>query len=395
MADTVDRLAGYPAASRPFPDGEDFARAAALPRVQMFVIGRSGSGLIHAFLDGHPEVLHIPHTFKFYDFVAGNDDLHGAVSDVWIDRLVESEALAFLFDSSKSVILGGRLGPGMGVTVKVDTGAFRDAFLAATGHRPLTATEAFVGIVLAYGWAIGQDLQRVKVLFHHVHHGDWLWPDRLIDRSNCQPAPLRPPHAVLRADRYVVSVCHPDQALNSIVRFVAQLGLDPDSEVETRELLIRLLAQDWSRAMRARDEGADVYAIRLEDLRSDPAGTMSRCAAWLGIDAAAPTLRKLTYYGFEWFGDIYTSPSSTVKSAGPTVLPPWQDRAYLSTLLGRLPVLLGYGLGTWPLAKVVSAVWPSPRLFSRGGWNGYGGAIRRTRQRRVFARQFLAATEAV
>ena len=81
--------------------------------------------------------------------------------------------------------------------------------------------------MLAYGWAIGQDLQRVKVLFHHVHHGDWLWPDRLIDRSNCQPAPLRPPHAVLRADRYVVSVCHPDQALNSIVRFVAQLGLDP------------------------------------------------------------------------------------------------------------------------------------------------------------------------
>mgnify|MGYP003337920019 CR=1 FL=1 len=95
-----------------------------------------------------------------------------------------------------------------------------------------------------------------------------------------------------------------------------QVSQDPDKifvDVETAKA--QAIALEKSRDIETYvAAGADVYAIRLEDLRSDPAGTMSRCAAWLGIDAAAPTLRKLTYYGFEWFGDIYTSPSSTVKS---------------------------------------------------------------------------------
>mgnify|MGYP006270864623 FL=1 len=354
----------------------------------MFVIGRSGSGLVHAFLDGHPEVLHIPHTFKFYDFVAANDDLHDAAAEAWADRLLATPALAFLFDSSRSVIVGGRLGTDMGVTVLVDAVQFRAAFLSAVGTRRLTATEAFVGIVLAYGWAIGQDLNRVRVLFHHVHHGDWLWPEQLIDRSNCQPPPKRPASAVLQADRYLVSVCDPDQALNSIVRFVAQLGLDTAAQIETREQLIRLLAQDWRRAHFLR-AGTEIHAVRLEDLRADALRTMRTCAAWLGIDASAPSLTALTYYGFEWFGDIYTSPSSTVKPVTTRRLPPWQDRIYLAELLDGMPSAMGYPAVAVPAGAVwASLVWPSPFLRA----NGYAAAKGWAERRQAFVSQFTSAT---
>lgn len=396
-ADAARRIVRFPQHDRPLPERSDFERVAGLPLVQMFVVGRSGSGLVHAFLDGHPEVLHVPHTFKYYDFVAANTDLEGADAAAWIDRFIASPLVAFLFDSSRSVIVGGRLGPGMGVTVTVDPAAFRSAFLNAVGGMQMDARRVFLAIVLAYGWAIGQDIAAAKVVFHHVHHGDWLWPQDLLERANYQPVRERRPEEILKADRYVVSVSEPEQAFNSIVRFVPQLGLTSGAQVETRELLIRLLAQDWLRLDRARRARLDVHAVRLEDLRNDAAGTMALCATWLGISPDVDALGKLTYYGFEWFGDIFTSPSSTVKPVGKRTPPPWQDRNYLHTLLRDLPAALGYNAQPpSALRTMAAAVWPSPLLFDpeRGAWDRYRSARQHARSRDAFAARFHAAVSA-
>ena len=81
--------------------------------------GTGESRYMHAFLDGHPEVLHVPHTFKFYDFVAANPELLNAEPRVVAERFAGSPMVASLFDSSRSVIIGGRLGPGNLPGVKI------------------------------------------------------------------------------------------------------------------------------------------------------------------------------------------------------------------------------------------------------------------------------------
>jgi hypothetical protein len=308
----------------------------------MFVVGRSGSGLVHAFLDGHPQILHVPHTFKFYDFVGQNPGLLAAGPSAVINTFLDSPLVPFLFDSSHSVIIGGRLGANMASYVRVDRDWMRQAFLSAIGDRSLTWRLVFLGIVLAYGLAIGQDPAATRVVFHHVHHGDWLWPDRLVERSNYHsPLPMTP-REILQADRYVLSVREPRDAAMAYWRFIEGQALPDPARLNAHDQFHRLLLQDWDRLKLAATGEVPAHVVRLEDLRADARAAMSRLAAFLGIESAHPSLTRLTYYGLEWYGDIYTPPSPTIHTARPPVALPWQDRWAIEVTLGALAARFGY-----------------------------------------------------
>ena len=100
-----------PTGSRPLPGPDTLEHVLVCPIAQLIVAGRSGSALIHAYLDGHPEVLHIPHTFKFFDFVAArNLDQENAVtfSPVW-EQLSAADLGNWIRDSGRPIRLGLQL----------------------------------------------------------------------------------------------------------------------------------------------------------------------------------------------------------------------------------------------------------------------------------------------
>ena len=125
-----------PAGSRPLPGPDTLDHVLGCPIAQLIVAGRSGSMLIHAYLDGHPEVLHVPHTFKYFDFVAANPDLLSLTPAALGQRFVESPLTPFLFDSAKSVLVGGRLGPEMNVYLEVDRRRFVEVFASLMREAP-------------------------------------------------------------------------------------------------------------------------------------------------------------------------------------------------------------------------------------------------------------------
>ena len=381
------------------PTPFDLERISTCPLVQMFVVGRSGSGLVHAFLDGHPEVLHVPHTFKFYDFVAAHPQLTSLDAAAAARLFAGWPPLGFLFDSHRSVIIGGRLGPSMRTYVRVDPGRFAETMTAVLAGHAMTVRHVFLAAVLAYGWCIGQDVSRASVVFHHLHHGDWLWPERLIERSNYSTPLDVPAREILKADAFVLSLREPYDTYSSHLRFIAGQNLPDTQRVHFQEQFLRLIMQDWDRLVVASHSGTPVHTVQIEALRKNAPETMRACAAFLGIDPAHPALDRLTYYGLEWFGDIYTEASSRVHATRPKTVLDWRDRWYCDTLLAPDARQYGYPHHHVPLASrrlalsVLSAAPPAPILFDRSMTDpaaGRAAAAQKSRERVEFARRWLA-----
>lgn len=365
LARTVVTL---PRVDRPLPTPSDFARVAACPIVQLIVAGRSGSAVLHAFLDGHPQIVHVPHTFKYYDFIACHPGVLSRPPGEIVATFAAWPAAQLLFDSSASVILGGRLGDALSTYIRYDLDRFREAFLAAIAGADVTERHVFLALVTAFAWCAGQDLSRATVVLHHLHHGDWVWPERLLDRSNIACGGLPPDRTgALRADKYLIPIRAPYDTYVAHTKFASRHGLSETARLDLEDQLVRLLFQDWDRLAAARREGCDVHVVRLEDLRGDAGASVAACARWLGIDPDHESLRQLTFYGYPWHGDVFTEPSPVVHRTRPSRKASWQERWLCDVAVGREAIANGYPMGRngrvkwWLLG--LSAWWPAPGLF--------------------------------
>ena len=352
--------------------------------------------LIHAYLDGHPEVLHVPHTFKYFDFVAANPDLLSLTPAALGQRFVESPLTPFLFDSAKSVLVGGRLGPEMNVYLEVDRRRFAEVFASLMREAPITYRSVFCGLVAAYGWCVGQEPKRARVLLHHLHHGDWLFPDVLIDRSNIPEGASVDALTMLGPTRILQALRNPYDTFQSTVDFARKHQLSDAEVVNTQERFVRLLVQDWFRWRLIQRVAGWCHTVRLEDLRKDALVVMRRCAEALGIDPKAPTLGQLTLYGHAWLGDIYSTPALTVRASAVRPIS-WQDRALLEDLLGSWIDEAGYtrsvaAAGAGVLTRV-SVLAPSPTLrqVGTGAVERWRAASSTTTDRLDFVRRYSAA----
>lgn len=366
----------------------DLEAVSALPLVQLFATGRSGSMLVHSFLDGHPELLHVPQPFKFYDFVADNPGLTAVPKPEIVRRFVASHGP--LFDTRTSHLLGGRLGGAMDSYVLVDPRAFSNVVDALLGTSPFDHRRLFLALTLAYAHCVGQDVARARVVFQHVHHGDWLFPDALSERYNVRPVRDGAPAELLRADKLLISVREPFETYLATAAFTAKLGLSREAEVDTLETYLRLLVQDWQRIEPAEREYR-ARVVRLEDLRADALGAMRSCASFLGIDAESPTLASSTFYGLPWFGDRFSPVSNTPRQERPKGSVGWQDAAFLETLVRAAARRHGYPTTgetawrrMWRLARLaMSFVAPPAALYGERGRSavGYVRALRRVARR--------------
>ena len=330
------RLIHLPTEARPLPTPGDLDRLMRCPYAVIVVAGRSGSSLIHSYLDGHRQVAQFPQIVKFHDYLAATP-ANGTAAAL-ARAFVVFSAHAPLFDTRRSIHVGGQLGVNGEIAITIDERSFVAAMTAALGDRTIDPRCAFYAAVLAYEWCLGRDLGEARVVLHHLHHGDWLWPDLLIDRYNLGGfQPSEAACASLKPDLLLVSLRAPRDILRSYPALTAAVTANGAERVQYYERLVRLLVQDWLRVRVAAAGNVATVGIRLEDIKSDRRGTFARLCALLGIDAGDPALDSTSYYGQAWTEDTWTAArNSLAPMPGLDSDVAWQDEAFVMGALAGL-----------------------------------------------------------
>ena len=312
--------------------------------VQIIVSGRSGSMLLQSLIDDHPEVIHIPHTFKFYNFIFQHPNILGLKVEEIIDAFLEFPEHKCLFDSSLSVLVGGRLGSDMQANVLIDKTFFKKAFINCMPQNKYAENDIFYAIILAYSWCLGKDINTAKVVLHHVHHGEWLVMDRYLYESINIPSNKRQNGLdILTPSKCLIMLREPYDTFRSIGYFVDKLQLSRREKAEYKEIYYRTLIQDWLRNVLISKRVADSKFLRLEDLKNNLTGSLQQLSHWLEIDPTSPSWNQPTLYGLPWFGDIYTNPTNAPKPFVRLARPSWSmNHIFIWACLGGLPAVYGY-----------------------------------------------------
>jgi hypothetical protein len=366
-----------------------------MPIAFLIVVSRSGSMLLQTLLDRNRAILQWPHTFKYFDFLATCDGYPQLDGRTVGRRFVEFPGHASLFDSSESVLLGGRLGPDMKAVVRIDRDEFVEA-MASISPGPIgNARRLLIAIHLAMRNCLGDDSAGARTLLVHVHHGDWLWADEVVERCNVTaPAGFRGVDH-LHPDRVIITVRDPGDTIDSLWKFTAKATGGAAERELWFERYLRLLIQDWLRVARCERDGIPTCVVRLEDLRRDLKSEIARVCSFLEVAPALEDRAVPTAYGLEWWGDIYTSPRLEPGAPAPVAEPRWSDAEQVYVQLGAGCVseafgypALGRGRGTARRAKalaalVVASLWGARRM---------PGGLRDGRRRLVERVNFLRAT---
>lgn len=360
----------YLAGFRPHEAGESIARAqAAMPpksqeelsvdsdrpqplkppplpgsMVALLHFGRSGTGLLHSLIDGHPEISTLPGIFLRGFF---NDGVWKRISSDGWRRLAENFANEFqvLFDAASarptpgglgedSVHLGAKegmttLGDGRDEILTIDREKFCSEALRIISGFDAIDPMLFLRIVHeACDKTMGTGTEK-RLAFYHIHN-----PDDFALLNFLRYAP---------DSRLMMMVREPIQSCESWVRI-------PFRDGDHGQVALRIAGMlfDIDRVcFRLRES----VGVRLEDLKTRPEQTLRSLAAWMGV-SESPELYKMTVQGKKWWGDP-TSPdyetnkamepfgdSSTSRPVGAVFS--GQDRLVLDTLFYPFSVRFGY-----------------------------------------------------
>ena len=335
----------YPLRSRALPDASDVAFVRSLPLVQLVLTGRSGSLLVESYFDGHPELIHIPTNFTYFPFVARTPDLESLRPDDLVRKFFSTYDFRFFLDSHFNEHVVGRLGPAMKTRVVVDPAVFVPALMSCLGDKPTDAAGFFYALSTAYAWCTDQDIRGCKAVFHHLHHGDWLWPAALADRHSVSNATFNS-RDLLMPTKLLVTVRDPTDIVRSLPTFVkSYFGDDFPNARNIHETYLRLMCQDWQRHDLIRASGIDHVFVPIESVRTDPGGEVRRMANWIGIDAEAPSLQTSSLFGQLWWGVNSSAPLNGPQAVRKERRPPsWEDmdEPYILAAIGNRVEAFGY-----------------------------------------------------
>ena len=312
--------------------------------VALLHFGRSGSGLLHSLIDGHPEVSTLPSVYLRGFFNAG---VWSRISvDGW-RGLPERFAAEFavLFDATSPRPIPSRLGEvatdigkAEGMTVlgegrdealSLDREKFcSEALRIMKGFEKIDPGTFLLIVHEAYERVLDSRAGK-HVVFYHIHN-----PDDYAKLNFLRYAP---------SSRLVMMVHEPIRNCEEWVRLYFENG-DYDQVVHN---VITMLFDIDQVAYRTQES----VGVRLEDLKARPEATLRSLCAWMGV-ADAPSLYRMTAQGKKWWGDP-TSPAydeneamapfgeaSTGRPAG--TLFSAKDQFVLRTLYYPFSVRFGY-----------------------------------------------------
>ena len=330
----ADRPAGKP----------DTARLAER-MVALFHSGRSGTGLLHSLVDGHPQISTLPSVYlKGYFNVGVWENL---AAEGW-ERLPErfTDIFEVLFDAnSRKPIPGHReedntakginegmtvVGEGRSESLSLDRELFCDEAHQVMNGLGTIDPGLFLRVVhRAFDKVLGMTADK-SLNFYHIHD-----PAEFAKLNFLRHFP----HAKL-----VMMVREPIQNCESWTR----KEFERDNRYGFIAEYISALLFDFDRVeFRRRDS----VGVRLEDLKRRPHETLRGLATWMGIDDD-PSLYQMTMQGKKWWGDPSSPDYDETKAMEPfdttSIDRPVgqvfsaRDRFVLSTLFYPFSVRFGY-----------------------------------------------------
>ena len=263
--------------------------------VALVHFGRSGTGLLHSLIDGHPEVSTMPSIYfsEFFNDSTWEIIVAGGWNEM-ADRFIVTYKV--LFDASarnpvesKSKQRIEHLGKKEGMAnvgdqrdevLRVDKALFREELQRLINfHDHLDAFTFFKLAHAAYDKAL-KDRNIKNLMFYHIHN-----PDNYAKLNFVQAAPNA---------NWVMMVREPLQACESWVRSSFH---DNEHLLISAKIVTMLFEIDSIIYHKQRSVG-----VRLEDLKEFPKTTIPALCDWMGIEES-DNLYEMTAQGKKWWGD--------------------------------------------------------------------------------------------
>ena len=243
--------------------------------------GRTGSDFLQSLLDSHPEILTFNGIFDYYPFWDNSECVKSGRFDIsdFLDELIGKNIEKF---KSRYDLIERKdqLGKDFSQTIDIDILKFKENFNAIIGNHEINSRNCLLAIYGAYSSVIGQDLNKKKVFFHHIHHHQKL--DRFFEDF--------PTTKIISMTR--------DPRANIFSGVLHHKTYNPDSMDGAHQYFyIKRIFEDCS-ILEKYDK--EYLSIKLESLGS--INTVKKLAVWLGIEYHE-TLNRSTWAGLEWHGD--------------------------------------------------------------------------------------------
>ncbi len=277
--------------------------------VALLHFGRSGTGLLHSLIDGHPEISTLPGIYMRGFF---NDGVWGRISAEGWSKLPErfADEFAVLFDAKSPSSTPGRfrenssfLGDNEGMTnvgenrdesLRLDRGKFCSEVLALMKGLDKINPKSFFQIAhLAFERVLGT-INKKNTVFYHIHN-----PDDFAKLNLVRYFPKT---------KLVMMIREPVKSCESWIRndFVRN-----DYNIIAPRIISMLF--DIDQVVFRMQESV---GVRLEDLKINPDATLLSLCAWLGIKKT-PSLYQMTAQGKKWWGDPSSPDYKADKSMSP------------------------------------------------------------------------------
>ena len=274
----------------------------------MIHFGRSGTGLLHSLIDGHPEVSTLPSIYfsEFFDHSTWEKIIAGGWEEM-ADRFTTTYAV--LFDASSAIKIASKgkkfidnMGRKDGMTnvgterdevVSVDKKVFiKELKRLMDCHDRLDAVTFFKLVHSAYEKAL-HDHNEKNLIFYHIHN-----PDTYALLNFLRLAPNT---------NWLMMVREPLQSCES---WLMNSFRDNDYRIIAVRIFQMLFEVD-----QAIFRNENSIGVRLEDLKEYPKETILALCGWLGIKEK-DSLYQMTAQGKKWWGDP-TSPDFTKEGMSP------------------------------------------------------------------------------
>ena len=274
----------------------------------MIHFGRSGTGLLHSLIDGHPEVSTLPSIYfsEFFDHSTWEKIIAGGWEEM-ADRFTTTYAV--LFDASSAIKIASKgkkfihnIGRKEGMTnvgterdevVSVDKKVFiKELKRLMDCHDRLDAVTFFKLVHSAYEKAL-HDHNEKNLIFYHIHN-----PDTYALLNFLRLAPNT---------NWLMMVREPLQSCES---WLMNSFRDNDYRIIAVRIFQMLFEID-----QAIFRNENSIGVRLEDLKEYPKETILALCGWLGIKEN-DSLYQMTAQGKKWWGDP-SSPDFTKEGMSP------------------------------------------------------------------------------
>lgn len=271
--------------------------------VALFHFGRSGSGYIHSLLDSHPNISTLPGTYlrgffgrKVWEDITSAGYLEtiaqfSRLYDVLFDAHSQNKVPpAFIGEKSEREGISegfDKMGPNRDQALRLDKAQFISNLEEILRQQhSIDQGRFFEYIHEAYETTLGNDFDRKKLIFYHIHKNDYFSITNFLKYF---------PQAKL-----LMIVRNPIQSCESWV----QKSLN-DPKLHSYQLyryIVLQISEMLLNQSNIKFRTQNSAGIKLEDIKGAPKKTMQRLCAWLEIEED-PCLYASTMQGLTWWGD--------------------------------------------------------------------------------------------